>query len=133
LKVGLVHHSLSIGDFFEYLSLGLNAAKVGGLSRAANGKTGAFSVPRFFCLMRPVTGIQGYSLFTVAVAKIPLSMVPVNRKPQHLVFRCGIQHPAAKSRESGCGKREEVGRMRSFALQFAQNTVQMRLPRLYSR
>jgi hypothetical protein len=79
-------YSLSIGDFFEYLSLGLNAARIGGLSLAANGKTGAFPVPQVFCLMRPKTGLQGYSLFTVAVAKIALSVGPVNRKPQHLVF-----------------------------------------------
>jgi hypothetical protein len=79
--------SLSIGDFFEYLSLGLNAAKIGGLSLAANGKTGAFSVPRVFQSCAVCNSAQGYSLFTVAVAKIALSMVPVNRKPQHLVFR----------------------------------------------
>jgi hypothetical protein len=59
----------------------------GGKIVAANQKNGGFFLDRgFLCFARLKRG-QGYSLFTAADAKITLSMVPVNRKPQHIVFR----------------------------------------------
>jgi hypothetical protein len=45
-----------------------------------------------------------YSSFTAAVEKIPLSMVHVNRKPQHLVFCSHSRSPLPKPGHSACGK-----------------------------
>ena len=51
-------------------------------------ETGAFRYRGFSAPLRVLhAGRSGYSLLTAADEKIPLSMVHVNRKPQHLVFR----------------------------------------------
>jgi hypothetical protein len=41
-------------------------------------------------------GLQRYSPFTAADEKIPLSLGPVNRKPQHLVFLGHLRHLMSK-------------------------------------
>jgi hypothetical protein len=55
---------------------------------------------------------SSYSPLTAADEKIPLSMVPVNRKPQHLVLSGYLSHPVAKHGEIACGKLKKPCGMR---------------------
>ena len=58
LKVGLVHRFLSIGEFFEYLSLGLNAAKNWGVKQCSERKNGGFFSTAGFSTLRSATGLK---------------------------------------------------------------------------
>jgi hypothetical protein len=68
-----------------------------------------------------------YNQFTAADEKIPLSMVPVNRKPQHLVLSCYFGNPASKHGNFGLWKAKSPCRTRNSGVRFAQNPVQERL------
>ncbi|MGA8731167.1 MAG: hypothetical protein WB608_20585 [Terracidiphilus sp.] len=67
-----------------------------------------------------------YSPFTAAVEKIPLSVVHVNRKPQHLVFCSHLRALASKFGHSACGKLKRPYRTRVLGPRIAPNPVQTR-------
>jgi hypothetical protein len=53
-----------------------------------------------------------YSLFTAADEKIALSVVPVNTKPQYLVFDVHFPHPASKHGDFCVESSKRPGAMR---------------------
>jgi hypothetical protein len=86
--------------------MGRFCSRIWGVSLAVKGKTWLSVTAGFSSLVRPANWIQRYSLFTAAVAKIALSIGPVNPKPQPIVFGCQIAHSVAKCRHSACGRRK---------------------------
>jgi hypothetical protein len=69
-----------------------------------------------------------YNPLTAADEKIPLSVVLVNKKPQHIVFCLFLGHPLSKHWQIACGKLQAALRdaaLRLFAV--ASNSVQVSL------
>src|SRR6185503_7652360 len=87
LKVGLAHRFLSIGEFLRTpVPEACNGLNLGLGKSCSDGKRG-LSLTACLLLLLGCFVEQDYSLFTAADAKIALSMGPVNRKPQYVVFR----------------------------------------------
>ena len=68
---------------------------------STNGKRGQESTAKYSVISGSPAGIHAeihYNPFTAADEKVPLSVVLVNKKPQHLVFCLFLGHPLSKQR-----------------------------------
>jgi hypothetical protein len=69
-----------------------------------------------------------YNPFTAADEKVPLSVVQVNNKPQHLVFSLHSAHPFSKHGHLPVESLKEARRTRISLIKIAPKSMQTRLP-----